>query len=81
MTQCQIREDLSLGRYTFVQLRQHLDLWHPCCVQSVQYSPFICFWRAKNPAKLQDRPILYGRWQWQDICFILSAIAVQAACS
>ena len=81
MTQCQIRKDLSPGCYTFVQLRQHLGLWHPCCVHSVQYSPFICFWLAKKPAELQDRPILYERWQWQDICFILSATAVEAACS
>jgi len=81
MAQCQIREDLSPGYYSFVQLQQHLGLWHPCCVHSGQYSPFICFWMAKNPEELEDRPILYERWQWQDICFILSAIAAEAACS
>lgn len=79
MSQCQIREDPSPGCYNFVQLQQHLGVWHPCYVHSVRYSSFICFWLAKNPAELQDRLILYERWQ--DICYILSATAVQAACS
>lgn len=70
MAQCQIREDLSLGCYTFVQLQQHLGLWHPCCVHSVQYSTFICFWMATNPEELEGRPIVYERRQWQDIYFV-----------